>query len=108
MNDPFSWAICIAVISAVVSFLWSRHLRANYFLASLTLLSLAILCGLVLALLLLTHPDYFKDDQAIPWIETLGLGSLVFGGALFLASLALLVVASVVAIVRARHSTQRQ
>ncbi len=72
------------------------------------LLSFAALCGLALALLLVTHPNYFKDDQAIPWIETVGLGSLVFGAGFFLASFAMLVAAAVAAIARARHPREHQ
>ena len=108
MNDPFSGALIIAAVSACAGFAWSRQRRGSYFLASLTLLSLATLSGLVVALLFLTHPSYFQDDRAIPWIESLALGSLVFGGGFFIASLVLLAVASVVAVVRALHRTQHE
>ncbi|MGB8167124.1 MAG: hypothetical protein WCF18_06505 [Chthoniobacteraceae bacterium] len=107
-DDPFSWLICITGIFAAVSFVWSRQLGGRYFPASMILLTLAALCGLVLALLLVSHPDYFKDDQAIPWIETVGLGSLVFGGAFLLSSIALLAVVAVAAIARARQPKQHQ
>jgi len=49
MNDPFSGALIIAAVSACGGFAWSWRRRVSYFLASLTLLSLATFCGIVVA-----------------------------------------------------------
>jgi len=104
MNGILSWPILLAVVASGVSVALSRHSRINYFLAALTLLSLSFLSGLGLAVLLVLHPNYFRDDQAIPWIESLGVALLISAGGFLLGCLVLLVVASIAAVVHARHS----
>ena len=103
LNNLALLALCIAVLAILGGSALSRRLHWPPILPALLFLGLAM--GAFVTVWLLAG-FYFQlnNDQAIPWIENLGIGLGVFSGVCAVACIYFFCAACVVAIRRALQS----